>query len=347
MKEKGYCLFCKNIEDYERVFDVDSNDEFSYCPRCGKKIKTIDAVKAFKFKVRILLKKANYHIRITNKFDRAYEIFGEVLLLDNENCLALCGQVEALMFLSTLRTPRFDDCQVMINICGKNNFRKVKNHAIYFDYLMKYERICRIYLKNIKNLLTHKNFYYDEKCVKLYVDRCLEIKRFYEFILTELDYLKSKGFALSGFEHFIETVDENLKKVEDILDGTFTTVDGLTYHIKSNKNDFKLLDDGIKIDTKLGKYKLYYLDNMDKKHLIKDKVYKLNRRYHYIYKSCFVLTIIFAVMTILCIPFIFVFNDLALLFIFLTTIFAILFFACIGIKHLIRHLLKKRRQSIK
>lgn len=345
MKQKGFCIFCHTGDDYERVFEVETNDEYSYCPQCGRKIKTEDAVKAFKSRIQFLLKKAYYEFNIKTKYDKAYEKFGDILLYDEDNPVALCGRIESLLMMSTLRQPRFEDASVLINYASKSQLHKSKNMIVYFDFLLKYERIARLYIENIKKMLTNKNFFYDEECVRMYVYRTNQIKQFYSLILQEILFLLGKGLNLTNAELKREMIELNAKKIDDILKSSFTCVDGITYRIKYiHENGISLVDDGIKIDTKLNGYKIYSLvSNEQKKPIIKDRVFKLNRLKY----GLFIFSILSMSMAVICATAFFV---LAFCIPVYRTIFFVVFgvsililIACLCARFILKALMKKKK----
>lgn len=344
MECKGYCNYCKTKNDFEKVFLIDTNDKYCYCPNCDKKILTKDAKDAFNHKIRGLLRRATFTLNIKSSYLDAYQKFGYVLNFDEGNCLAICGRMESLLMCSTLRDVRFDDVKILLDIALKTSLKKVKNYHCFYNFYIKTTNILDKYMLAIKKNLTIKNYFYDLDCLKLYYTRGIEILDIYKMILKGFLNFKEHELLQEKVNQVVDNFEKFIEQKINILQQPYSTVDGLTYTLgkKFSINDLNLKCDGIKVNTKLGKYKKYTLDGANNTKVIKDKVFASNKlRYTYFILS---LVGVFSFIIVGLTSFIlsFIFNEYFPLLLSIGIVLILLGLGCIAIRLLIKKQIKKR-----
>ena len=111
---RGYCKYHKSLDIKDRLFEIDERDEIVECPVCHKRMKQVDATKAYSDKIRHFLYWGRFHLFVTTNYFKAYRNFASALELDPLNIDGYSGRLLSLFLMSTLRVSRFEDTKEMV-----------------------------------------------------------------------------------------------------------------------------------------------------------------------------------------------------------------------------------------
>lgn len=278
MKQKAICPFCKKDSETLHTFEVETGEEFSYCPTCGKKLKTSDAIETFTSTIRQMVRRANYQVHIAGKFEKAYRNFGDILTLQPENSFALTGRALSLMLMSTLRNERFEDAHMLV-IFAREELRKQRNQITYFEFLARTETILKIYIQSCYEKLTYKEHFFDQDCISLFFSRIVLINDLLNLVHHELDCLILKGLTNSRVSEKLEDCHILIEGLSKTLNSSLATIEGTSYKCEVNKDKtVKLIKDNDHIVSKVEPKIIFSLNEKEHKHkLIPDIIFKARR----------------------------------------------------------------------
>lgn len=227
--KKAYCKECSSSNEDHRIFEVDEDAPFCYCPNCMKKYAPVEAINNFVFYIKGELTVAENLLFVANDYNQALEAFAHIIDIDPDNVRARYGRLLCYICLSTLRSNYFDQIVLLINEESDLYFRK-SDSLEYIKFIKKANDLVNKYYSLEKKRLKVKNYFFDESCMRLYGKNILRIKLIKETLLRELEFLKGK-------DDYIEVGDKpavmkaEIYKIEQELSKTFNIADGSCYNI--------------------------------------------------------------------------------------------------------------------
>lgn len=275
--KKGFCIRCITKDAKHRIFTVNSEAEKCYCPRCMKEYTPKEAIGHFNHYLAYLTNQADMTLQIARRPDVSYQKYAEVLEYDNDYVPALLGRISSLIYQSTLRHSRFDDALLLIDL-DIDRFHLVSSRAIFINFLKSANEMATSYEERIYRRLTFKGYFYDVDCVRLYLQRLLEVTRFKAHVKKELEDLNEKETS--------DLIASQIEQFRKYLHNNLVTISGIQYQFDAIEKDktpsIKSIEG--KIHTGVERFTPKTLNETDKKHhVIKDVVFKSNKTaYHVI-----------------------------------------------------------------
>ena len=337
---KGYCTNCNKDNEARRIFDVNSDVKFCYCPHCGKKYRPRIAIHNYKRTIDRYLRRANFFLRNANETKDAYNLFAYVLELEPTNKSAKLGRLLSLGYLSTVRRQRFLEVRDLLDI-EKELFHRPGIHDEYVEFLLSLAKCTETYIVNVKKRLTMRGYYYDVECAKLYyrhIRSIIELRRLIVYELAAINELKLSG-----------DVNDSIKTLENEYNNIIVTVDGWDHFLANfSKSGDPLITNGRrKIDTKLSRYRMSTLDVNNKQlNIIDDSAFsKTFRQMYRTFKPALPLAVIIGSVSLVLLVFYFIFIklDCAPYILSLVILFGIIAIGFIVLRVLFGLLLKKPR----
>ena len=266
---KGYCTSCNKDNEGRRIFDVNSDTRFCYCPHCGKKYRPRVAIANYQRTITKYLRRARFFLSNAGEFQYAYNLYAYVLDLEPTNKTAKLGRLLSLGFLSTVRRNRFTEVLQLLEIEKELFHDKQFAHEQYNEFLIHLENCTETYLINVKKALTLKGYFYDVDCIKLYFKHIKDVIELRRLIMSEL--------MLIGVSTNLSIITEETKALEKAYNTTCFTVDGQDHSLAHfAKNGDPIIVNGVKqVDTRLSRYRMSTLDvnNKKKLNIIPDKAF--------------------------------------------------------------------------
>ncbi|MBR0440264.1 MAG: hypothetical protein IJK27_05930 [Bacilli bacterium] len=290
---KGYCTNCNKNDEVRRIFDVNPDVRFCYCPHCGKKYRPRFAIANYQKVITKYVRKATFYLKNAGEPQLAYALYAYVLELEPTNLDAKIGRLLSLAYLSTVRRERFTEVLELLELTPE----LFRTHAFkdrYLIFLLALERCTVNYLIHLKKALTLKNCFFDTECIKLYYNHIKAMISLKRFIASE--------FSLLDAEDRAKEVNESIKEFEKEYKVTTITCDGQEHYFANfGRSGDPLITNGrYNSAYKLDKYRLSTLDARNKKlRLIKENIFTL--RYHHMFKvfsTSFVYMALFGVVAI-------------------------------------------------
>ena len=338
--KKAYCYHCNKHDEQRRIFDVNAEAKYCYCPHCGKKYFTKVAMSNYDHRISHYNKRARFFLRNVVESSYSYSLYGYVLELEPENLTAKLGRLLSLAYMSTLRRDKFVEVKEMINI-SNDEFKLVKNRKKYHEFLDSLNACVDEYVARVKKSLTFHGYFYDTDCIKLYfthLKRAIDLKR---LIAAEFsDICLNTSYA---------DVTKSIKIIEKYYDEVCFTVDGRDHYFANfTKTGDILITDGMQNkDTKLSKYRMATLDPKNKKLIVlKERVFPgMGIKMFNLFEKCFVFAGLLLSLAVVALIFYLIFRALSfspiLLSIFIVfTVFGLSF---IGLRLILGFILKKPR----
>lgn len=274
--KKAYCTHCHVSDEKERIFEVNSDAEACFCPRCMTQYIPSIPIKAFELFIAKQINQADRNLFSAIGYYKSYLMYARILELDANNTHALFGRLLALIYMSTLRKTHFQNVGLLLNE-EKDIFRKVSNEKLYIAFL---HRVCyaldEYFVLFRKKLITH-HYFYDVDCIKLYFKNLSDIQKLKAFILKEYHFIQTRhdepdvNLAIASLEKSISSQSEEMNK-------KWITADGYAYgYVGTSQSGDLLLGRSDKINTvKIARYKpkaLLHERTNRKNKLIKDQVF--------------------------------------------------------------------------
>lgn len=271
----GFCKFHKSEDIKDNVFEFDDKLEIVECPICHRQIEAVKAKEEYDKVISNLLFKARSYIFAASKYDKAYRTYAKVIDIQESNPNAHAGRILSLFMMSTLRYPRFDDCQYMLNLTYNLLASRKSSHytlATLFDVLN--EKLS-LYLKTVKKKLMYRIYFHDRDCVELYLTRVLEGKNMRMLMAKYIASIAEKHQEENYFREVETKINSAIKDDDITLSSFHLTTNGFSYKpIFDKKGEMIVIDDGIKQHTNLSTYRPYSLDIKDKKKIyIRDRIF--------------------------------------------------------------------------
>ncbi len=276
--KRGFCIstVCNKREEVRRIFDVNSETQYCYCPYCGKKYRPKVAIFNYEKRITKYNRKAKFFLMNVGQPLYAYNLFAYVLELESYNKTAKLGRLLSLAYLSTLRRNRFSEVQSLLEI-AKTDVKETKTMANkYSNFLLSLNTCASDYIDRVRKKLTMRGYFFNIDCLKLYFLHIRDVISFKRFLASEFSGINDKINAQKVFDE--------IKNLELAYNGVIYTVDGIDHSFTNfTKAGDPLISEGRKkIDTKLSKFRMSTLDKNDKKLIyIKDPVF--SRRFIRIY----------------------------------------------------------------
>lgn len=266
--KKGFCIGtgCNSREEVRRIFDVNSEAQFCYCPYCGKKYRPKVAIFNYEKRINRYNRKAKFYLKNVGQPQYAYNLFAYVLELEPENKTAKLGRLLSLAYLSTLRRNRFSEVRALLDI-AKIDIAESKKSK-YISFILNLNACANEYFDKVKKKLTFRSYFFDCECLKLYYKNLRDVIEFKRYLSTELSNSNAKKDT--------EVVFNEIKDLEAIYRESAFTADGVEHTFTNfTKTGDPLIAEGRrKVETKLEKFRMSSLDKNDKKLIyIKDSVF--------------------------------------------------------------------------
>ena len=258
---KGYCTSCNKDNEGRRIFDVNSDVRFCYCPHCGKKYRPRVAIANYHHIINKYLRRARFFLRNAGEIQYAYNLYAYVLELEPSNKTAKLGRLISLAFLSTTRRNRFTEVQQLLEIEKDLFHERTFAHEEYNEFLIHLENCTETYLNNVKKALTLKGYFYDVDCIKLYFKHIKDVIDLRRLIVSEL--------MVIGVSANLSIISDEIKDLEKQYNATCFTVDGQDHTLTHfAKNGEPVIAHGVKqVETHLNRYRMSTLDENNKKKL--------------------------------------------------------------------------------
>ena len=266
--KKGFCIRCVAKEPRRRIFNVNSEAEKCYCPHCMKEYKPKDAIAHYNHFIEYITDQADMTLRVARRPDVSYQKYADVLEYEPDYVPALLGRISSLIYQSTLRHSRFNDAISLIDL-DLDRFHLVSSRSVYTRFLKSSKEMAEAYTDRLYKRLTFKNYFYDSECVKLYVERLLEIIRFYRFLEKELKFV--------GEIEYVNIFVEEIRTLDLHVHDKFTTLDGMVYNFIEVSDSITLSLSEKRVHTGVEKFHPKTLNENGKKFdVIKDVMFRSN-----------------------------------------------------------------------
>ena len=266
--KKGYCTACKTHDEARRIFEVNSETKYCYCPRCLKKYRPRVAIHNYERTIKHYIHRANYFLKNTGEAKLAYNLFAYTLELEPSNRSAKLGRMLSLAYISTLRRNRFLEIKEMLMI-EKDLFQSQYIRKEYIAFLINLDLCINKYINRSKKRITIKKYFYDAECFKLYlknINDAIELKR---LIINELSNVEEEKWA--------SQTAESIKILEAEYNKPVVAVNGDELHLVNfTKEKEPLIATGPKkkkVDEKVKKYRMASLTPDKKLRYIDDIVF--------------------------------------------------------------------------
>ncbi|MFA6675745.1 MAG: hypothetical protein WCS49_02595 [Bacilli bacterium] len=274
--KKAYCTHCHVGDEKDRIFEVNSDAEACFCPRCMTQYIPSIPIAAFESFIAKQINQADKNLFSAIDYYKSYVMYAHVLELDPNNIRALFGRLLALIYMSSLRKTHFQNVVLLLNE-EKDIFRKTSNEKLYLGFL---HRVCNAldeyYVLFRKKLITH-HYFYDVDCIKLYFKNLSDIQKLRTFILKEYRFIQARHdepdvkLAIASLEKSISSQSEEMNK-------KWLTADGYAYGFvgTSQSGDLLLGRSDIINTVKIARYRpkaLLHERTNRKNKLINDQVF--------------------------------------------------------------------------
>ena len=335
---KGYCTNCNRDDEPRRIFDVNSDARWCYCPHCGKKYRPSIVINNYRETLDKYNRKAYFYLRHAGEYLYAYNLFAYVLELEPSNKTARLGRLLSLANLSTTRRNRFEETKELLDI-EKEHFRQRGFEREYHTFLISLNSCLDVYIDLVRKNLTIKGYFYDVACVKLYYRHLSDVINLKRTIAEEYSMIYEEKMSAATYD--------SIKELEKHFNDIVVTADGQDHYLVNfNKNGEPLVANGRKkIDTKLSKYRLSTLDEDNKKlNIISETVFtKVRLHTYHAYLSSLVLALIlFAIFgTLLILYFVFAKQSFSLILLTASMVCALLSVSFIVLRFICLAVLKK------
>ena len=257
--KKGYCTNCNKHDESRRIFDVNSEMRFCYCPHCGKKYRPRIAIFNYERTINKYLRKAYFYLKNAGETLLAYNLFAYVLELEPTNRTAKFGRLLSLCYLSTLRRNRFKEVRELLSI-EKEVFHMRNDLDEYAAFLISLNHCIDDYVVRMKRKLTFRDYFYDVDCSRLY---------FYHLVdAIELKRLIAEELSIIDVEKQSARVHDSIKELETNFQLSFFTVDGQEHRLMNfAKSGEPLIVNGKRKEdaTRFERYRMCTLDPNNKK----------------------------------------------------------------------------------
>lgn len=271
--KNGICPYCQFNRLQNRIFPVNPEATTVFCPSCMRELEPKTAIDLYNGIINKMVEKADSSLFVTCDPVIAYQEYANVLEVEPNNSKALLGRILCLIYTSRVRKSYLVEANDLLERITHKGSEEV---TIYVGFLKKINFALDEYDLALLNRLTHKKYFYDDECIKLYLKRLSEIIKFKKNILEQLQKIK-KDYVGQNNEIFINLISHSINEKENYLKADKTTIQGFGYRY------IKIVDEKVYIErkdeitpTKLAKHKAYTLNENDHrgKILINDKVFK-------------------------------------------------------------------------
>ena len=292
--KKGYCFNCNTRDETRRIFDVNSDVKYCYCPRCMKKYRPKVVIHNYERVIHHYLRRANFFLKNAGEPKLAYSLFAYILELEPTNRSAKLGRMLSLAYISTLRRNRFNEVKELL-MMEKDLFKTQAIRREYISFLTSLDHSLNTFLSRAKKKLMFKGYYYELEGFKLYLKHINEAIILKRIIISELISIDQ--------DKLISPINNSIKDLEGVYKKSVITVKGEELHLANFSKDGEPLITTNKkkeVDPRVLKYRMSTLDPNNKKlRLISDSVFsKRLSRLYFAYRLSLLLTIIFGVLAI-------------------------------------------------
>ena len=285
--KKAYCFSCKTRDESRRIFEVNSDMKYCYCPRCMKKYRPRVAIHNYERVIHHYLRRANFFLKNAGEPKLAYALFAYILELEPTNKQAKLGRLLSLAYISTLRRNRFLELKELL-IIERDQFRSQSVRREYTSFLKTLDHSLNAFVTRAKKRVTFKGYFYESECFTLYLKHIHDVIELKRMIISELSAIDQDNLIMP-IENSIKTLEGEYKK-------SVVVVNGDELHLESfSKDGEPIIVTGKKkkVDPRVQKYRLASLHPENKKlRLIKDSVYTRRfANYYFTYRLSFILAI--------------------------------------------------------
>ncbi len=270
--KNGLCTHCQFNRIENHVFPVNPEASVAYCPFCMQPLDPKEAIGLYQSIINGMIEKADNTLFVACDPVVAYQEYADVLDIEPNNSKALLGRILCLIYTSRVRQAYLTECDELLDQITHKGQEEV---ATYTMFLKKINFALDEYDLALLNKLTHRKYFYDEECIKLYLKRLSDIIKFKKEILANLNQIK-KDYVTQNNEILINLVAHSISEKEGQLKTVKYTVRGLGYKYQKIAGD-KVYLDGVDevVNTKVAKkYSTFSLDTKRKSRLIEDRVFK-------------------------------------------------------------------------
>lgn len=223
--KKGFCTHCRGDEK-SRIFNVNKDAEVCYCPHCAHPIKPQEAISNYSWLISSYLKKASKALFESTEYLYAYQTFAHVIDLDETIKVAYFGRILSLVYLSTLRTSKITLALQMHRQQSKLfHYQETAREHFHFLWLLL-DALDKYQNRMVKRVKNHTIFY-DADCIRLYLKRLDEIKKYKEFIAGEAGFFVDAN--KEQYSVIVERINSGAEEYNRIFRQRFVTADGHSY----------------------------------------------------------------------------------------------------------------------
>lgn len=346
--KNGVCPYCNFSRLENRVFPVNPEASTVFCPFCMRELSPKKSIGLYNDIIEKMLAKADNSLFVACDPAIAYKQYADVLEVEPYNSRALLGRILCLIYTSKVRRSYLVDAQMLL---GNITHKGQEEVSIYVAALKKINLGLDEYETALnKKLSNHRNFFYDEDCLRLYLKHLYDIIKFKKEILKNLNEIR-RDYITQRNDVLINMVSHSISEKELSLKTVKFTVQGKGYKLTKVVGDKAYVElSGDFVDIKSYKHRMYTLDPKDgSKKLINDLAFKDYTPAIRMKKASLALSIIFGVFGAAGIATAFIFMSDPLLFPILLAAGATFLAGSIAfvIVHLVlRRILKKRKLRI-
>lgn len=221
--KNALCPYCQPYRSDMRVFPVSAEASVAYCPFCMKEISPKKAIDLYNSVINNMLEKADNTLFVACDPALAYQQYADVLEIEKYNSRALLGRILCLIYTSKVRNSYLVEAKTLLENISHKGIDEVNNYVVFLKKIsFALDEYNAALLKKLSN---HRNFFYDEECLKLYLKHLLEILKFKKDILDNLkeireDYLSQRNDKLLNLvNHDIEAKEGLLRTVHFLVNG--------------------------------------------------------------------------------------------------------------------------------
>ena len=273
--KRGMCPYCRN----HNFFLVNPEAMSCFCGTNMHQLSPVEAIGTYNKYIDNMVEKAKYSLEAIGNAEQAYQEFADVIELDDSITYAYLGRILCLIFMSTLRKSYINDARLLLDTTAEERFKKTGEFPMIVSSIKEIVKVAEEYLSDVHKKLSLKTYFYDEKCLKLYLTRVNEVKNFENEALEVVTAIKKK-YVNEKVDLLLNYLDEQITSKERLLsDYDHALVSGDYYVVSEIKDNGELVLQVVenkRMDTsKLQRYRMASLDSSNKKaRYIKDDIFK-------------------------------------------------------------------------